>query len=233
MISPCHRCAIYCPWGFRGLAFLRYRWDIELTPRVPAGKAVVKDGVRRIEVKDSLEAALNMTTLIVRAVFAAALALATTSVTAQESSNLVATKTDWSVFTEGSPKECWGVSSPRETVNTKGGQPAQVRRGDILLFVTFRPGSGAMGEVSFTGGYPFAPGSTVRMDIDGTTYDLFSDGEWAWPGSAEADATLLNAMKRGTTATLSAASARGTETKDTFSLRGFTAAMEEAEKRCK
>ncbi len=174
-----------------------------------------------------------MTTLIVRAVCAAAIAMTTTSAYAQESSNLVATKTDWSVFTESSPKECWGVSSPKETVNTKGGKPTSVRRGDILLFVTFRPGNGAKGEVSFTGGYPFAPGSTVKMNIDGKAYDLFSDGEWAWPGSAEADAALLAAMKRGTTAILNAGSARGTETKDTFSLRGFTAAMEEAEKRCK
>ena len=174
-----------------------------------------------------------MTTYFVRAVFAAAMALAAPSAFAQESTNRVATKTDWSVFTEGSPKECWGVSSPKETVNSRNGQPVSVRRGDILLFVTFRPGSGAKGEVSFTGGYPFADKSTVKMNIDGTDYDLFSDGEWAWPASAEADAALLAAMKRGTTAILSAASGRGTETKDTFSLRGFTAAMEEAEKRCK
>jgi hypothetical protein len=31
---------------------------------------------------------------------------------------------------------------------------------------------------------------------------------------------------------MSARSGKGTETKDTFSLRGFTAAMEDAEKRC-
>ena len=173
-----------------------------------------------------------MTTIFVRVACAAALALATTSAIAQESTNRVATKTDWSVFTEESPKECWGVSSPKETVNSRNGQPVSVRRGDILLFVTFRPGAGAKGEVSFTGGYPFATGSTVKMNIDGKDYDLFSDGEWAWPASADADAELLAAMKRGTTAVLNAASGRGTETKDTFSLRGFTAAMEEAEKRC-
>ncbi len=174
-----------------------------------------------------------MTTLIVRAVCAAAMTLAVSAASAQESSNRVATMTDWSVFTEGTPKECWGVSSPKETVNSKNGQPVSVRRGDILLFVTFRPGNGARGEVSFTGGYPFANGSTIKMNIDGTDYDLFTDGEWAWPASAEADAGVLAAMKRGTTATLSAASGRGTETKDTFSLRGFTAAMTEAETRCK
>ena len=69
--------------------------------------------------------------------------------------------TDWNVFTEESPKECWGVSKPKETVNTRDGQPVSVRRGDILLFVTFRPGK--PGEISFTGGYPFAGGSTVEV----------------------------------------------------------------------
>ena len=115
---------------------------------------------------------------------------------AQESTNRVATMTDWSVFAEESPKECWGVSSPKETVNSRDGQPVSVRRGDILLFVTFRPGSGG-GEVSFSGGYPFAPGSTVKVNIDGQIYDLFSDGEWAWPATPEDDAALLAALKKG------------------------------------
>ena len=152
---------------------------------------------------------------------------------AQESTNQVAVKTDWSVFTEESPKECWGVSSPKETVNSRDGAPVSVRRGDILLFVTFRPGTGASGEVSFTGGYPFAPGSTVTADIGGTTFDLLSDGEWAWPVTATDDASLLAALKGGSTAILSAQSGKGTKTQDTFSLSGFTAAMEEAETRCK
>lgn len=177
-----------------------------------------------------------MTSIFARSAFGLAMALAATSATgafAQESTNRVATKTDWSVFTEGNPKECWGVSSPKTTVNTKDGKAAQVRRGDILLFVTYRPGAGAKGEVSFTGGYPFAPGSKVKVDIDGKGYEMFADGEWAWPASAEADAALLAAMKKGSNATLTANSSKGTITKDTFSLRGFTAAMNEAETRCK
>jgi hypothetical protein len=151
---------------------------------------------------------------------------------AQESTNKVATKTDWSVFTENEPKECWGVSSPRETVNTRDGQPTTVRRGDILLFVTFRPETGASGETSFTGGYPFAPGSTVKLTVGDNNFELMVDGEWAWPATREDDTTILSAMKRGTSAVLTARSARGTQTVDTFSLLGFTAAMEEAEKRC-
>jgi Invasion associated locus B (IalB) protein len=172
-----------------------------------------------------------MTSVLRRAMGAALFVLAAATANAQESTNRVATMTDWNVFTEESPKECWGVSKPKETVNSRDGQPVSVRRGDILLFVTFRPGK--PGEISFTGGYPFATGSTVDVSIDGNAYQLFTDGEWAWPGSAEDDAAILKALKAGTNATLTARSGKGTQTKDTFSLRGFTAAMEDAEKRCK
>lgn len=176
-----------------------------------------------------------MKSVMTGALAGAWLALAAGAALAQDtgtSDNLVATETDWSVFVEENPKECWGVSSPKETVNTRDGEPVSVKRSDILLFVTFRPGQ-AGGETSFTGGYPFAPGSTVTMDVDGTKFELVTDGEWAWASSVEVDATLLEALKKGASAVLVAKSAKGTQTKDTFSLRGFTAAMTEAGERCK
>ncbi len=173
-----------------------------------------------------------MTSWMTRAVVGATLALMTQGALAQQTSdNLVATKTDWSVFTEENPKECWGVSSPKETVNSRDGKPVSVKRSDILLFVTFRPGQ-AGGETSFTGGYPFAPGSSVSLNVDGTGFDLVTDGEWAWAASPDDDAKVLAALKKGGSAILTAKSAKGTQTQDTFSLRGFTAAMTEAGTRC-
>lgn len=151
---------------------------------------------------------------------------------AQASENRVAARDAWSVFVEDNPTECWGVSTPKETVNTRDGRVVAVRRSDILLFVTFRPGSGAAGEVSFTGGYPFASGSNVELEVGGSTYNLFTEGEWAWPASTEDDVSIVTALKRGAEATLTGRSSRGTTTKDTFSLIGFTAAMAEAEQRC-
>jgi hypothetical protein len=163
---------------------------------------------------------------------AAALVFCGIAASAQESSNRVAAKTDWSVFVETNPTECWGVSAPKETVNTRDGRVVAVRRGDILLFVSYRPDSGVSGEVSFTGGYPFAGGSTVSLEIGDATFELFSEGEWAWPASASDDAKIVTAMKRGTLAVVTARSSRGTVTRDTFSLLGLTAALEEAERRC-
>ena len=175
-----------------------------------------------------------MVSRFARGVAVALAAMVATGATAQETStNQVAAKTAWSVFEDNDPRECWAVSAPTETVNTKDGRVVAVRRGDILLMTFFRPGAGVQGQITFTGGYPFAGGSTVNMNIGGTEFELFTEGEWAWPASTSDDAKILAAMKRGAEAVLSARSSRGTITKDSFSLSGYTAAVEEAEKRCK
>jgi hypothetical protein len=179
-----------------------------------------------------------MTARMIAGLGAALFAVTATAALAQESTNRVAANTDWSVFVEENPKTCWGVSAPKETVNTRDGQPVSVRRGDILLFVTFRPGQ-TEGEVSFAGGYPFAPGSTVELVIGEATFNLGpgtdagnGETEWAWSSSAEDDARIVTALKGGTSAVLSARSGKGTQTKDTFSLLGVSAALDEAAKRC-
>ena len=166
------------------------------------------------------------------ALAAAAVAGMTGTGVAQEVTNRVAADTDWGVFEGDGPKECWAVTAPRETVNTRDGRVVSVRRGDILLFVTWRPEESVAGEVSFTGGYPFAEGSTVTMEISGTTFELFTEGEYAWPATPADDQKIITAIKRGANAVVTARSSRGTQTKDTFSLLGATAMIEEAERRC-
>ncbi len=171
-----------------------------------------------------------MTSRFTRGLSIAAFSLMAMGAYAQESSNRVAANTDWSVFVEGNPQECWSVSKPKETVNTKNGSVVAVKRGDILLFVSFRPG--ANGEVSFTGGYPFRDKSTVSLTVGTDTYQMFTDGEWAWSKQGD-DAKIIAAMKKGATAVLVGESGRGTRTQDTFSLLGFTAAVDDAGARCK
>lgn len=151
--------------------------------------------------------------------------------TAQESENRVSANTDWTVFVETDPNECWAVSAPTETLNTRDGSVVTVRRGDIRLIVFYRPSVGVAGQVMFAGGYPFASGSTVSVEIDGTTFEMFTESETAWP-VPEDDAKFVAAMKRGAEAVVTGQSGRGTQTQDTFSLLGFTAAVEEAESRC-
>lgn len=166
-------------------------------------------------------------------ILAGAMAFTATMALAQdESTNRVNAETDWSVFVEDDPTQCWVVSTPAETVNTRDGRVVSVRRGEILMFVSFWPGQERLGEVSFTGGYPFADGSTVTMGIGDTSFELFTAGEMAWAASPQDDNRIITAMKRGAEAVLTARSSRGTQTQDTFSLLGFTAAVEDAETRC-
>lgn len=173
-----------------------------------------------------------MKSRIVAGIVGAVFALGATGVSAEVSTNQVSSKSAWSVFEGENPRECWAVTTFKESVNTKDGRVVAVSRGDILLMVFYRPKAGGKGQVGFTGGYPFAPGSTVNVNISGNEFELFTDGEWAWPSSPTDDAKIITAMKRGATAVLTARSKRGTKTKDTFSLLGFTASVEDAEKRC-
>lgn len=173
-----------------------------------------------------------MMTALVR-VAAIAVALGATAAQAQETTdNRVAATTDWSVFEETDPRECFAVSAPKEQLNTRDGQPVQVQRGETLLFVFYRPSEGVNGQVTFTGGYPFAANSTVTLAIGGTDFTLFTEGEWAWPATPEDDTRIVEAMKRGADAILTGMSGRGTKTRDTFSLLGFTASVDEARTRC-
>lgn len=152
---------------------------------------------------------------------------------AQESTNRVAAKTDWSVFVEENPKkECWAVSAPTKVVNTRDGKVVNAKRSQILLFVTYRPGQ-QVGEVSFTGGYAFKADTPATVQIGSSSYNLFTKGENAWAANPAEDAKIIESLKRGASAVISAQSGRPTFTKDTFSLLGFTAALAEAEKQCK
>ena len=106
------------------------------------------------------------------------------------------------------------------------------RRGDIRLFVSYWPQSEKRAEVSFTGGYPFAELSRVEIEIGSEKFLLFTDGELALADTPADDEKIVSAMKRGSEAVVSGVSSRGTKTRDTFSLLGFTASIEDAEARC-
>jgi len=157
---------------------------------------------------------------------------AAASVEAQQASSRVGAQSDWSIFEGDNREQCWVVSVPTESIARRGGNVVAVKRGDILLFVSFWPGTDQMGEVSFLGGYPFKEGSTVKLKIGDSEFRLFTDGETAWANSPEEDRRIAAAMKRGAQATVVGVSQRGTETTDRFSLMGFTAAVDDAAKRC-
>ena len=170
-----------------------------------------------------------MKSIIARSMCVLALSLAATGTFAQESSNRVAANTDWSVFEDD---QCWAVSTPKESTITQNGRLVAANRGDILLLVSYWKDQPGTGEVSFVGGYPFANGSIVTLTVGSSSFDMFTSGETAWSAGPAEDAKIIAAMKRGAKAILVGKSSRGKRTEDSFSLLGFTAAVDDAGKRC-
>ena len=176
-----------------------------------------------------------MTSMTWKALAVCAALAAATPVAAQESNQPVASHSDWSVYVAGSPKECYIMTQPKSSDARRGGASVTVERGLIRLFVTFRPADEVANEVSFSSGYPLA--EPVRVEVGADTFSL-SPGtgdanDWAWPATPADDARLVAAMRRGADAKVTGVSTRGTTTIDTFSLIGFTAAVNEAEERCR
>ena len=59
-----------------------------------------------------------------------------------------------------------------------------------------------------------------------------TEGERAWPRDPRDDNKLVRAMKGGLNMVVTGRSTRGTKTTDTYSLLGFTAAMNAIDKAC-
>ena len=167
-------------------------------------------------------------------VAAGLIAAAAAPAAAQQVASRVDAKESWSIFTaDVDGKVCWIVTEPTKSIARRGGKLVQVNRGDIYLMVSVRPNQGVKNEVSMVAGYPFKPGSTVKAEIGSAAFDMFTKGENAWLDDGSQDDRMVVAMKRGITAKLVGTSARGTQTEDIFSLRGFTAAVNLAQDLCK
>ncbi len=106
------------------------------------------------------------------------------------------------------------------------------RRGDVYAFVLNRPADQRKGEISFEMGYTLKKNSRVRVSIGTAKFEMFTNGgtAFAWP---DEEPKMIRAMRAGTTMFVKGVSARGTETTDTYSLKGFTAAHNAINRACK
>jgi len=132
---------------------------------------------------------------------------------------------DWQALArdDGGAKVCYAATLPKKSVGD------YTRRGDVFLVVSHRPSDKMTGIVSFEAGYPYAKNSKITATIGGKGYPMFPDGELAF---AFEDKPLVDAMIRGADMVVTGTSSRGTLTTDTFSLTGFTAALNAASKAC-
>lgn len=137
---------------------------------------------------------------------------------------------NWHVRAVGEGKErvCWVVSEPTKWRASK----KNVRRGEIYLAVSFRPGDGVEQEVNFHAGYPLKERSRVAVQVGGRNLEMPTYRENAWGADPQEDVKLVRAFEKGRLAVVQGVSTRGTRTTDTFSLIGFTAALRRAKEAC-
>lgn len=155
---------------------------------------------------------------ILRILVAAAVALsAAPAAAAPESLGMFGPWAAWKV-TEADGSICYMHAEPASQ------QGDYARRGDTYLQVTHRTAAGTQNVVSLIAGYVYKPDSAVTFDIDGKTTELFTDGDTAWARDAKADTALVASMRAGHKLTVRGTSSRGTETTDSYSLTGFSAA---------
>lgn len=154
------------------------------------------------------------------------------SALAQSAPRKISTHRDWDAMMSGSGKNkvCYVISVPKKTWISRTG----ARRGDIYMTVTHRPSFGVSDEVNVVVGYPIRQGSEARLSVDGKrAYQFFTEGSGAWAYDPKDDRAMVSAMKAGMNLEVRATSQRGTNTRDTFSLRGFTAAYTAASRACR
>ena len=106
------------------------------------------------------------------------------------------------------------------------------KRGAVFLFVTHRPAAGRVGEVFVETGYAYKEKSEVRVVIGGYRFTLLTSGTTAWALNETDERKLVAAMRAGATMQVTGTSWRGTETRDTYSLEGFTAAYKSIARAC-
>ena len=114
---------------------------------------------------------------------------------------------------------CYIGSSP-----IKSDLPETKKRGDNYILVYKIIGS-EENIIQIEAGYKYNLDKKINVKIDNTNFDFYStedSSETAWTNN---DNEVIYAMKKGLELTLTGVSARGTITNDTYTLKGFTNAV--------
>lgn len=136
---------------------------------------------------------------------------------------------DWAAYTykAADTKVCYISSRPKTS------EPAGAKRDPAFFLVTHMPGRKVKGEISTIIGYPFKKDSTAKLSIDATDFELFTNADGAWADATATEKKIVSAMKSGKSLTVTGTSWRGTETVDSYSLNGVSAALAKIDEACK
>ena len=137
----------------------------------------------------------------------------------------------WGAYTAapGGKKVCFALAKPSASETNPPNRP----RNPVYMFISTRPTEKVSNEVSLVIGYPFKPGTEATAQISGASFALYSQQDGAWIKNGTEEAKMIEAMRSGDSVVIKGVSAKGTQSTDTFSLKGVSQALDRAGQECK
>mgnify|MGYP000046769620 FL=1 len=135
---------------------------------------------------------------------------------------------DWEtmIIVEQTGKVCFAQSIPVL-------QSPKSNLREARIFVSFRPGEKVSNEISITGGYEFNNKNSIIATSGKSNYkfDITQEG-FAWIADNKLENKMINTMKKGSRIMITGHNQKGSQTKDHYSLLGFTKAYNAAKTSC-
>jgi hypothetical protein len=137
----------------------------------------------------------------------------------------------WGAYTAApnGKKVCFALAKPSSSKTNPPNRP----RDPAYAFVSTRPAEKVTNEVSVMIGYTLKPGSDSTLEVGGASYDMYTQGDGLWIKNAAEEERMVDAMRKAADVTVKAVSAKGTETTDTFSLKGLSQALDRLAQDCR
>ena len=137
----------------------------------------------------------------------------------------------WGAYTAtpNGKKVCFALAKPSSSKTNPPNRP----RDPAYAFVSTRPAEKVTNEVSVMIGYALKPGSESTLEVGGGTYAMYTQGDGLWIKNAAEEERMVEAMRKSADAVVKGVSAKGTETTDTFSLKGLAQALDRVAQDCR
>jgi invasion protein IalB len=137
----------------------------------------------------------------------------------------------WGAYsaTPNGKRVCFALAKPSSSKTNPPNRP----RDPAYAFVSTRPAEKVINEVSIMIGYQLKPGSESTLEVGGASYAMYTQGDGLWIKNAAEEERMVDAMRKSADVTVKGVSAKGTETTDTFSLKGLAQALDRIAQDCR
>jgi Invasion associated locus B (IalB) protein len=156
---------------------------------------------------------------------------ATASVAGGAEPTLVGQFGTWGAYTAApnGKRVCFALAKPSSSKTNPANRP----RDPAYAFVSTRPAEKVVNEVSIMIGYALKPGSESTLEVGGGTYAMYTQGDGLWIKNAAEEERMVEAMRKSADVVVKGVSAKGTETIDTFSMKGLAQALDKLAQDCR